>query len=286
MLLNNIKNSSSRSNQFSLDCFQCFDAVGWCQEEHPVHKNLGDEVIRWSEVQIACIWFSWCHCHPIMSALAKSRMVYPSGTNSPGKSRTKGRKTVVVVVVVVADTNTDTPCYSCSSRTHLILYTSLPLFITCTMKHKLTVCQPHKLYINWKRRQSNWRADPSPAAMTSQRKSLLNVHDLRPSTLAARLCSVSTYAIVHTANAKFKQKFDLDLLLWPSDVRSVHAEVMPWTISLSSLVLITPAIFLIECGNKRVKTDRQTHRCNWALYTMLAVIQMAWNNGMWFFANM
>ena len=28
-------------------------------------------------------------------------MVYPSGTDSPGYSRTKGRKTVVVVVVVV-----------------------------------------------------------------------------------------------------------------------------------------------------------------------------------------
>ena len=28
-------------------------------------------------------------------------MVYPSGTDSPGLSRTKGRKTVVVVVVVV-----------------------------------------------------------------------------------------------------------------------------------------------------------------------------------------
>jgi len=28
-------------------------------------------------------------------------MVYPSGTDSPGQSRTKGRKTVVVVVVVM-----------------------------------------------------------------------------------------------------------------------------------------------------------------------------------------
>jgi len=27
---------------------------------------------------------SWCHCHPIMSASAKSRMVYPSVTDSPG----------------------------------------------------------------------------------------------------------------------------------------------------------------------------------------------------------
>ena len=36
-----------------------------------------------------------------MSASAKFRMVYPSGADSPGKSRTKGRKTVVVVVVVL-----------------------------------------------------------------------------------------------------------------------------------------------------------------------------------------
>ena len=34
----------------------------------------------------SCIWFSWwhCHCHPIMSASAKSRMVYPSGTDTSG----------------------------------------------------------------------------------------------------------------------------------------------------------------------------------------------------------
>ena len=36
-----------------------------------------------------------------MSASAKSRMLCPSGTDSPSWSRTKGRKTVVVVVVVV-----------------------------------------------------------------------------------------------------------------------------------------------------------------------------------------
>ena len=35
-----------------------------------------------------------------MSASAKSRMVYPSDTDSPGYSRTKGHKTEVVVVVV------------------------------------------------------------------------------------------------------------------------------------------------------------------------------------------
>jgi len=47
--------------------------------------------------QIACIWFSWCHRHPIISASAKSRTVYPSGTDSSGWSQIKGRKTAVVV---------------------------------------------------------------------------------------------------------------------------------------------------------------------------------------------
>jgi len=32
---------------------------------------------------MTCTWFSWCHCHPIISTSAKSRMVYPSGTGSP-----------------------------------------------------------------------------------------------------------------------------------------------------------------------------------------------------------
>ena len=66
---------------------QCFDAVGWVSGKASSRKNLTDEVLAWffwSEVQIACIWFSWCHCHPIISASAKSRMVYPSGTDSPG----------------------------------------------------------------------------------------------------------------------------------------------------------------------------------------------------------
>ena len=40
-----------------------------------------------------------------MSASAKSRMVYPSGTDSPGYSRSKGHKMVVVVVVVVVKYN-------------------------------------------------------------------------------------------------------------------------------------------------------------------------------------
>ena len=57
------------------------------QEGHPARKNLSDEVLAWlpvwSKVQMTCIWSSWCHCHPIISASVKSRMVYPSGTGLP-----------------------------------------------------------------------------------------------------------------------------------------------------------------------------------------------------------
>jgi len=38
-------------------------------KEHPVCKKLSDELLAWlslwSEVQMICIWSSWCHCHPI-----------------------------------------------------------------------------------------------------------------------------------------------------------------------------------------------------------------------------
>jgi len=51
------------------------------QEEHPT-KKMSDEVLLWlpvwSEVQIVCIWSSWCHCIPeTPSSLAsfKSRLV-------------------------------------------------------------------------------------------------------------------------------------------------------------------------------------------------------------------
>jgi len=41
------------------------------QEEHPAYNKLSCEVLAWlsvcSEVQMICIWSSWCHCHPIIS---------------------------------------------------------------------------------------------------------------------------------------------------------------------------------------------------------------------------
>ena len=45
------------------------------QEEHPACKKLYDEMLAWlsvwSEVQMTCIWSSWCHCHPIISCFIK-----------------------------------------------------------------------------------------------------------------------------------------------------------------------------------------------------------------------
>jgi len=38
-------------------------------------KNLSDMVLSWlyvwSKVQMICIWFCWCHCHPIISCFIK-----------------------------------------------------------------------------------------------------------------------------------------------------------------------------------------------------------------------
>ena len=47
------------------------------------------EVLAWlsvcSEVQMTCIWSSWCYWYPLVSVSVKSKMVYPSGTDLPRK---------------------------------------------------------------------------------------------------------------------------------------------------------------------------------------------------------
>jgi len=48
---------------FMLSCLQCFDTVGH-QVEHPACKNEWWGVDIRSEVQVVCIWSSWCHCRP------------------------------------------------------------------------------------------------------------------------------------------------------------------------------------------------------------------------------
>jgi len=47
---------------------QCFDTVGWASGRAPGLSKLSDEVLVWlsvwSEVQIVCMWSSWCQCIP------------------------------------------------------------------------------------------------------------------------------------------------------------------------------------------------------------------------------
>jgi len=57
-------------------CLQFFDAVGWAAGRASGLQNIwSDEVLAWlsvwSKVQMICIWFSWCHSHPIISCFSK-----------------------------------------------------------------------------------------------------------------------------------------------------------------------------------------------------------------------
>ena len=49
------------------ECFQCFDVVGWVAGRASGLWKRSGEVLAWlsisSEVQMICIWSSWCHCH-------------------------------------------------------------------------------------------------------------------------------------------------------------------------------------------------------------------------------
>ena len=67
--------------------FSALTLLVGCQEGHLACKKLSGGVLAWlsmwSEVQ-TCILLSWCHCHSLSLASVKSRLVYLSGTGSPG----------------------------------------------------------------------------------------------------------------------------------------------------------------------------------------------------------
>jgi len=67
----------------ALSSLQCFDAVGLVAGRTSGLWKLSGEVLAWSsvwsEVQMICIWSSWCHCRPIISCSTKIQMVYLSG---------------------------------------------------------------------------------------------------------------------------------------------------------------------------------------------------------------
>jgi len=62
-------------------CLQCFDAVGWVAGRASGLQKLSGEVLAWlsvwSEVQMICIWSSWCHSHPIFSCSSKIQNYLP-----------------------------------------------------------------------------------------------------------------------------------------------------------------------------------------------------------------
>jgi len=68
----------------------------WRQKEHPACKKLSDKMLAWlsvwSEVQMICIWSSWCHCHTIISCWTKIQIgltfLVPAGLpRSSGEKR-------------------------------------------------------------------------------------------------------------------------------------------------------------------------------------------------------
>ena len=85
--------------------WHCWLDVG--RSMRPV-KKLSDEVLVrlsvWSEVQIACIWSSWCHCipkaHNLLPHLSPD-WFYLCGTGLPRLSWKRGRWTDVVVAVLM-----------------------------------------------------------------------------------------------------------------------------------------------------------------------------------------
>jgi len=68
--------------EICLSSEQCFDTVGWTSGR-ACNNWVNEESLWlsvWSEVQIVCMWSSWCHCHrKTSSSLAsfKSRLVLP-----------------------------------------------------------------------------------------------------------------------------------------------------------------------------------------------------------------
>jgi len=66
------------------------------QEEHPACKKTkwwGAWLSVWQEVQMICIWSSWCHCHPIVSCFIKIQngltFLVPAYPGCPGKEAIK-----------------------------------------------------------------------------------------------------------------------------------------------------------------------------------------------------
>jgi len=66
-------------------------------KEYLACKKLSDDMLAWisvwSEVQVICIWSSWCHCHPIICCFIKIQIgltfLVPAYPRCPGKEAIK-----------------------------------------------------------------------------------------------------------------------------------------------------------------------------------------------------
>ena len=99
------------------DCSCAFSALTLLvgrQEGHLACKKLSCGLLAWlsvwSKVQ-TCIWPSWCHCHSLSLASAKSRLVFTflvtAYPGSPGKWAVK--RVCVIVIPTVTDRRHCTP---------------------------------------------------------------------------------------------------------------------------------------------------------------------------------
>jgi len=61
----------------------------------------------WSEVQMICIWCSWCHCHPIISCTSKIQNGLPFWCRLTQVILEKRQLNRCIVVVVVLSSNQD-----------------------------------------------------------------------------------------------------------------------------------------------------------------------------------
>ena len=97
-------------------CLQCSDTVGWASGRASGLWVWGVGVVissAGSEVQIVCIWSSWCHCHPqTPSSLASfiPDWFYLSGTGLPRLSWKRGHYTGVCVCVPCSSNINDKDC--------------------------------------------------------------------------------------------------------------------------------------------------------------------------------
>ena len=85
---------------------QCFEAIGLVARRDPAVKIWNDEVLAWLSVWCEVQWFAYGPANATATlwslASAKSRMVYPSGTDLPRLSWKKAVKRLCVCVCVCA----------------------------------------------------------------------------------------------------------------------------------------------------------------------------------------